>query len=694
MQDWLSHRVRATPNRTALVRASTGETLDFANLDAMVDDLAGRLAALGVKRGDHLGMVMETRLAAVCTVHAAERLGAVLVPLGDGLTAVELADQLDAADVTTLVCSEETEATACEAFAGPVCSVDDPAHDTVASLAETAPERVVPAEWNLGDTRLLLFTSGTTGEPKAVRLTEGNLLWSAVSSAFRLGLHGDDRWLVCLSLHHMGGLSPVLRMPLYGTTVVLEESFDPGRTADNVGSYDVTCVSLVPTMLKRMLDLRGTLADSLRVVLLGGAPAPEDLLRRCRDFSVPVYPTYGMTETASQVATATPREAFDELGTVGRPLFWTSVTVRDGDRPVPQGEPGELVVDGPTVSPGYYGNPDATEAAFGPHGLRTGDVGYLDDEDRLFVLGRIDDQIITGGENVHPREITDVLRSHPMIGDAVVVGVPDDEWGELVGALVVPADDDLTVGDIEAYCRERLAGFKLPRVVSFVEELPRTASGTVEREAARTRLIEGMAGSGTERGLDVAIDADGEDALAAESETNDGAAQTNTDTDEREGSRTAESQSEDAPEVREAGGPTESSASATVGDGARDERDERDEHDDVAAHDDDTEPHEVAETFLIGGSDWSPGEHALPDRADEPEEVGRTEDDPVEEPETPDFVREVLPDDEPEASDERVDDERDDSDEAAEADGAADGRDDTDVDEGDDTSDTGNDRAN
>lgn len=631
MQDWLSHRVRATPDRTALVRASTGETLDFASLDAMVDDLAGRLTSLGVETGDHLGMVMETQLAAVCVVHAAERLGAVLVPLGDGLTPVELADQIDAADVTTLVCSEGTEATVVEAFEGPICSVDDPTHDDVQSLAAVSPAPVTPAEWELDDTRLLLFTSGTTGDPKAVRLTVGNLLSSAVASVFRLGLHGDDRWLVCLSLHHMGGLSPVLRMPLYGMTVVLRESFDPGRAADDVGSYDVTCVSLVPTMLKRMLDLRGTLADSLRVVLLGGAPAPDALLERCRDFSVPVHPTYGMTETASQVATATPKEAFKNLGTVGRPLFWTAVTVRDDDGvECEAGEPGELVVDGPTISPGYYRNPDATHAALGPHGLRTGDIGYRDDEGRLFVLGRVDDQIITGGENVHPQEVQRVLRSHPMIDDVAVVGIPDDEWGELVGALVVPAVDDVAVDDLEQYCRERLAGFKLPRAISFVEELPLTDSGTVERAAARDRLVAGMTGSDGEREVDITIDAGvGID----ETDESSGVGETATTGGDSEGER---GDAQSPPGQRE--------TDTLPGERA---------NDDVGTEGDD-ETGTDSETFLIGGSDWTPGDPVpADDEDDDPGEglITAETERPVDEPETPDFVREVLPEDDPEPVD-------------------------------------------
>jgi O-succinylbenzoic acid--CoA ligase len=635
MYDWLSHRARAAPERTALVRAATGETLSFAGLDAMVDDLAGRLTALGVESGDHLGTVLETRLAAVCTIYAADRLGVVLAPLSDRLTADELRDQIDAADVTTLVCSEATEERATEAFEGPICSVDDPAADDVVALAETTPAEVTPVDWDLGDTRLLLFTSGTTGDPKVVRLTTGNLLWNAVASAFRLGLHRDDRWLVCLPLSHMGGLSPVIRMPLYGTTVVLRESFDAGRTADDIGNYDVTCISLVPTMLKRMLDLRGTLADSLRVVLLGGAPAPDELLERCRDFSVPVHPTYGMTETASQAATATPNEAFDDIGTVGRPLFWTSVSIRDDGEPLGPGEIGEIVVDGPTVSPGYYGNPEATAAAFGPHGLRTGDVGYRDEDGHLFLVGRVDDRIITGGENVYPREVADMLRSHPMVADAAVVGVPDDEWGELVGALVVPGEDDLTVDELDGHCRERLAGFKLPRVVSFAEELPRTESGTVRRDAVRDRLAEETAMP------DVEADDPAVAAGSGESETDP------SDTD--------------APgtliDDRTVGGEAESAADAT-GDG-----------------------------FLGGGSAWGLGEEPSEDAvgADDATDATDAPDDAEPEPDPPDFVREVLPEDPADGSnveadpDEGTDDagdtDRDESDRREDHDGADDDHD-------------------
>ncbi|MFB6123398.1 MAG: o-succinylbenzoate--CoA ligase [Haloferacaceae archaeon] len=495
-RDWLSHRVDASPDATALVAAGSGETWTYADLDAAVDRTAGRLAALGVDAGDHLGVVAPPRVSTVRLVFAAMRLGAVLVPLGPRLTAQELRRNAETADVTTLVCTAATEAAALDAGDGtgvPVASVDEADHAAVSSLSATEPAPFDAHEWSPSDRLALLFTSGTTGAPKAVDLRTGNFLASATASAFRLGLRRDDRWLVTLSLHHTGGLVQVQRLALYGTAVVLRESFDPAGVVADVERYDVTGVSLVPTMLARMLDAaEGTpaFADTLRTVLLGGAPATDALVERCRARDVPVFPTYGMTETASQIATATPDEAFERPGTVGRPLYGTEVIVRDdASEELPRGETGELVVSGPTVAAGYYGDPEATAEAFSPDGLRTGDAGYRDDDGRVWVLNRLDDRVLTGGENVDPGEVVAVLREHPAVDDAAVVGVPDETWGERVAALVVA--DDVTADELRDHCRSSLAGYKVPRQVAFADSLPRTASGTVERPAVRARLEDG-----------------------------------------------------------------------------------------------------------------------------------------------------------------------------------------------------------
>ncbi|TQQ79861.1 o-succinylbenzoate--CoA ligase [Halonotius terrestris] len=492
MRDWLGHRAAATPNELAVIDADSDTRWSYSGLDAAVDETAGRLAALGVQPGEQVGMLTSTGFLSMCLLHAAQRLGLHLVPLNSRLTAAELAAQIEQVDLSMLVCDADTEPEAVEAADGvPVASIDEPQWDSVQSFKTVEPESVTPAEWARDDTQLIVFTSGSTGRPKPVVLTMGNLLASAIASAFRLGVDPDDRWLLTLSLYHVGGIAPIFRSTLYGTAVVLRSEFEPGRAADDIDRYDVTVVSVVPTMLKRMLDRRGTLSDSLRVVLLGGAPAPGSLLRRCENYSIPVHPTYGMTETASQVATARPQAAFENPSAVGAPLLWTDLTIVDDGGSVEQGETGEIVVAGPTVTPGYYGDRVGDdEDPFCEYGLRTGDAGYRTDDGALVVCNRIDDRIHSGGETIDPGEIVDVLREQHGIDDAAVVGLPDEEWGERVAALVVPVDSDLTRSAVETACRDRLADFKVPKTIEFDEDLPRTASGSLDREAVRERLQE------------------------------------------------------------------------------------------------------------------------------------------------------------------------------------------------------------
>ncbi|WP_254543870.1 class I adenylate-forming enzyme family protein [Halomarina pelagica] len=491
MRDWLAQRSRVTPDATALVDAGSGASRTYAELDSAVELLAGRIAAEGICVDDHVGVLIETRTRAVEAVHAAMRVGGVLVPLSTRSTTAELEPRIERADLDLLLCDAETEDRVLAAADGvPVRSVD--ADGQATPIAATTPRPFDLPEWDPEDPQVMLYTSGTTGRPKLVVLTLKNLLTSASASAFRLGTLPDDRWASPLSPSSMGGLAPVLRSTLYGSAVVLCPT-DAEDLLDALREHRPTGISLVPTLLRRLLDA-GDLPDSLRFVLLGGAPAPDDLVRECGERGVPVCPTYGMTETASQVATARPEEAVAHVGTVGRPLLFTEVTVIDehGD-PLPPGDAGELVVAGPTVTPGYYDDPEATADAFCPHGLLTGDVGRVDEDGRLWIGDRKADRIITGGQNVDPREVVAVLCDFDGVRDATVVGLPDQEWGERVAALIereTDADPDrIDAAAVEAHCRESLAGYKLPRVVAF-GELPRTESGTVDRAAVRERLQE------------------------------------------------------------------------------------------------------------------------------------------------------------------------------------------------------------
>jgi O-succinylbenzoic acid--CoA ligase len=495
-RDVLSHRAATTPDRTAIIDVATNREWTYRAFDTIVDGVTARLEALldssteaETNGQSRIGLLASTRIGFFATLFACWRAGHTVVPLDTQLTSGELGTRLDRVDPALVVCEGATEETALTATDRPVTSLDGPTAESVEPLqpgSTDGSESVEAARWHRDDTAIVMFTSGTTGQPRGVRLTLGNLVASATGSAFRLGVSPGDRWLDCLPAYHMGGLAPAVRCSLYGTTLVVQQSFDADRLADALASYGVTGVSLVPTQLKRLLDSGWTPVESLETVLLGGAPASEDLLRRALDADVPVYPTYGMTEAASQVTTATPIQTETYPGSVGQPLVTVSVTVVDETgTPVDAGERGEIVVDGPTVTPGYLDD-SVTEDTFGEFGLHTGDISYRDEDGRLWVLGRADDTIITGGENVHPAEVESVLRDHPDVADAAVVGLADKEWGERIGALVVSADVDTE--ELEAFTRERLADYKVPKRFAVTTELPRTASGTVDRDAVRTRL--------------------------------------------------------------------------------------------------------------------------------------------------------------------------------------------------------------
>ena len=491
MRDWLAVRANATPGATALRADGLGGDRSYAALDDRAETLAGRLAAVGVCVDDSVAICAGTRLEFVVAVHAVQRLGAVLVPIDARGTAGEIEHRVERISPTAILCERGTESAVRGAATGTALSFDEPEAGATA-LTETDPEPFDLPEWELADPLAVLFTSGTTGEPKAVVLTLGNVLASATASAFRLGLRGDDCWHVPLSMSHMGGLAPVYRSVLYGTALSIQRDFDAESTLERLSAADATAVSIVPTMLERLLDA-GSIPE-LRFVLLGGAPCPPELLARAQERDVPVAPTYGMTETASQIATARPEEAREAPESVGYPVMFAEHSVVDGvGAPCDPGESGELVVSGPMVTPGYL-DAEATADRFLNGGLRTGDRGYRDEDGRVYVLGRADGTIVTGGENVDPNEVSAALREHPSVDDCAVVGLDDDEWGERVAALVVPADGaDPTSDELETHCRGRLAGYKLPRTIGFAGAVPRTASGTVDREAVVDRLRDASA---------------------------------------------------------------------------------------------------------------------------------------------------------------------------------------------------------
>lgn len=487
MVDWLAARAARAPDTLALIDADTGTRYSYRDLDEAVDTLASGLRSVDVGPGTRVGTRFPRGPAAIKLVWATLRTGATLVPLDVSAPPETLADLVETAGIDRLVLDsenrEELDSTIPrEVKAHSLDGLTEAGNADRGSRQD--PERA--RFGSLDETRILLFTSGTTGDPKAVRLTPRNLGASAAGSAFRLGVDPGDRWLLTLPLYHMGGLAIPLRAAMYGTAIVVEQAFDAERTAEHVEQYEATGISLVPTMLKRLLDT-GWRPDDLRFALVGGAPTPESLARRAFEAEVPLFTTYGMTETASGIATATPTELRADPATVGRPLRTVTVGILDEDgSPRKTGERGEIAVSGPVVSPGYL---DRSWSRSDTGWFHTGDEGSLDADGKLYVTGRQSDLIITGGENVHPQTVEAAFRALASVEDVGVVGLPDEEWGQRVAALVVRAGDRSSA-DLKAAVGEQLAEYAVPKTISFADSIPRTGSGTVDRAAVRRLLSE------------------------------------------------------------------------------------------------------------------------------------------------------------------------------------------------------------
>jgi len=475
LPDWLAHRAAVLPQTEAL--CSLEGSLNYAELNERVLGLAGALQSAGIVAGERVAVLAGNSVELVEAIHAVPRLGAVLVLLNCRLTAPELAFQLADADARLLLCHAPTAELA--AAAAEMARIAPPVMLPLAAHeAGTTVEIHTP-----GDVHSIIYTSGTTGRPKGAMLTFGNFWASACASAFNLGVHAGDRWLACMPLFHVGGLSIVLRSAIYGTAVVVQSGFDEAAVARALHDEHITHVSLVPSMLQRVLDTDDRPSPAaLRVALIGGGPVPPPLLERALGRGFPVIQTYGLTEAASQVATLAPADAAAHLGSAGKPLLVTQLRI-DAAR----GEPGEILVAGPTVTPGYFRNADATAAAIVGGWLHTGDIGRLDADGYLFVLDRRDDLVVSGGENVYPAEVEAAVLALPGMREAAVVGLPDATWGQLVAVAVV-CDEPFDRPAFDAALRAKLAGYKRPRVVERVSELPHTASGKVQRRLVREQL--------------------------------------------------------------------------------------------------------------------------------------------------------------------------------------------------------------
>ncbi len=483
---WTARRARSSPERVALVHE--GRTRTYAELRDRVLRLAEVLRTLGVRAGDRVGYLGANHPALLEALFACGAMGAILVPLNPRLAVRELSGIAEDSRISLLLHdAERTGAATGVSFGGQVPQLlavsgtgPDGYEQRLASAAPTPLDEPVRLE----DTCMIMYTSGTTGSPKGAMLTHGNITWNCVNVLVDVDLTVDEVTLVSAPMFHTAALNMTcLPTLLKGGRLVIAPRFEPEAVLDAIERERVTWMFGVPTMFDALAaSPRWERADlsSLRVLEAGGAPVPESTIARYQDRGLTFLQGYGMTETSPGVLFLGAHDAERKAGTAGRPSFFTDARVIRPDlTTAPAGEPGEIVVRGPNVMRGYWGRSQATAATSTSDGwFRTGDVAVTDAEGFYRVVDRIKDMYISGGENVYPAEVENVLHAHPGVADCAVVGVPDPTWGE-VGHAVVVGSNGRAPHDAEliAHCRDRLAAYKCPKHFTFVDQLPRNASG-------------------------------------------------------------------------------------------------------------------------------------------------------------------------------------------------------------------------
>ena len=462
----------------ALAMAMNGREVTYRELSWRAESCAYFLRERGIEAGTPVAIDGENSLAWVYLAHGLFWLGAQIVPLHRGATGEEKEAMVAASGAKTVFGEKELQ--------GLGASLQG-------SLDESLQlgERVAPYQWRLEERVAVFFTSGSTGTPRGVPLSLDNLVSSAVASADRLGRNEEHHWLCPLALFHIGGYSILSRAAFWGTSFELLRSFETEEVWGHLESGKINGASFVPTMLHRLLkEGTGRVARGLDVVLIGGGPVNTADLLQARSQGIPVVPTYGMTESASQIATLAPGEGFEKLKSAGRPLRGAVIKVVDENQEfLPTGTTGRLVIGGPMVVSSYLGEETPKVENY----FLTSDVGYIDDEGYLFIEHRLGERIVSGGKNIDPLEVEVWLRGSEWIEDALVSGVDDPEWGQKVVALVRPRKGkDWTreaQEQLQKEGRATLSKYKMPKFFFVVDEFPTTATGKIDRKAAQ-RLAE------------------------------------------------------------------------------------------------------------------------------------------------------------------------------------------------------------
>ncbi len=497
---WLERRADINPDRPALIDGE--RVVTYRVLRDRVAAVAGGMQARGVRRGDRVAVLSINRAEYIEVLFAAARLGAIVVPLNWRLTPAELAFQVGDSQPKVLFIDpelqpladglrREPEARTLETFV--VFDGEGPAIPWAQPYRALAGHADAPPAGRFDDPLLIMYTSGTTGRPKGAILAQGTQLWNSINIGTAVGLTSGDVTLNVLPMFHVGGIGLFTLPTLHvGATAVLQRKFDPEGAVRLIAAHGVTAMFGVPSVYLMLLQSEAFQRADLNRTRFscGGAPCPLPIIEAFRDRGLLFQQGYGLTETAPTCLIIPAADAFRKAGSAGKAAVHVEVRVVDDDgRDVPPEAIGEVWTRGPNLFSGYWQRPEATAEAFSGDWFKTGDLARIDAEGFVYIVDRKKDMIISGGENIYPAEVEDVLYRHPAVAEATVIGVPHERWGEVPQALVVVKPGAaLSADELIAFCGDKLARYKIPRSVQFVDVLPRNAAGKVLKRVLREQV--------------------------------------------------------------------------------------------------------------------------------------------------------------------------------------------------------------
>ncbi len=502
----LSKRADISTDSEAFVEVERGRRFTFAQLNRRCNRIANVLLEQGVKPGDRVATLLKNGIEFVEVYFAVAKIGAILVPVNWRLVANEIAYILadsgagalihDADFDEVVLCLQDNDSVVVEHFVR-VNAINDQspvAHD-YDDLVEAASEAEPPVGAYDDDLLCIMYTSGTTGRPKGVMLSHTCMLWSGLTSITTSDMRGDDRFLLPMPMFHVGCLVPVSQLVHRGATGVIMRDIDMGVMFKAIEQEKISITMSVPALLQYMLiapEREQSDMSSIRWIATGASPVPVSLLQEYEDIGIAIHQAYGLTESCGPGTLLLARDAKAKFGSCGKPQMHTEAkVVNDSGREVARGsgEVGELILAGQHMMLGYWNKPEATAEALKDGWLYTGDLCTIDEEGFITVCDRKKDMIISGGENIYPAELENVLAACPEVQEAAVIGVKSEKWGETPLAIIVPAAGcEPTEESLRAYCKENLAGYKVPQLFELVDTLPRNASGKLLKPELRERF--------------------------------------------------------------------------------------------------------------------------------------------------------------------------------------------------------------